>query len=372
MTPLPRPNKRRLGLARQKVGQPGAARQRTPGGAGAGDCHVRYVVDGEFVEAPSETTARDALEFADDRDDAMAMLLFPTPTEADVTALAEAWNLHPLLVEDLMQGGQRPKLERYGSVLSVVAKAAVYDDEAEEVRLAEFHLLTKGRAVALFCQDDVWLDGTIAAEYASHLDDLTADSLFDGSLLAQGPEAVVYRLVDAIVDGYSPVLAGLEIDREEIELQVFGGSPDAAERIYRLNREVFELVHASTSLDEVLQALRRGHDRYGVTEPMQSYLEDVADHLTIVRRRVFELRDALAQILTVNTTLVAQRQNEDMKKISGWAAVLFAPSLIGAIYGMNFDVMPELHWAFGYPLAIAAMLILAVVLYLLFKRKNWM
>ena len=122
----------------------------------------------------------------------------------------------------------------------------------------------------------------------------------------------------------------------------------------------------------MIDALRRGFDRYGIPEPLQTYLQDVADHLTRAAARVSELRDALSQILNVNATLVAQRQNEDMKKISGWAAILFAPTLIAAVYGMNFDEMPELHWAFGYPLAVGGMVSFALVLYLTFRRKKWM
>jgi magnesium transporter len=122
----------------------------------------------------------------------------------------------------------------------------------------------------------------------------------------------------------------------------------------------------------VLESLRQGFDRYGIPEALQSYLQDVADHLARVDTRVEALRDALSQILSVNATLVGQRQNEDMKKISGWAAILFAPTLIGAIYGMNFDHMPETHWLLGYPLALAAMVAFGITLYVVFKRKNWM
>ena len=109
---------------------------------------------------------------------------------------------------------------------------------------------------------------------------------------------------------------------------------------------------------------------YGKDEQLQTYLEDVSDNLATVIPDISELRDALNQILQVNSTLVSQRQNDDMKKISGWAAILFAPTLIGAIYGMNFDVMPELSWPLGYPMAIGAMVALAVVLYLVFKKKG--
>jgi len=135
---------------------------------------------------------------------------------------------------------------------------------------------------------------------------------------------------------------------------------------------VIDMQHATSSLTEVLHALRAGFGKYGIADELQTYLQDVSDHLTRAHSQVTEYRDALSQILNVNSTLVAQRQNEDMKKISGWAAILFAPTLIAAIYGMNFDVMPELHWAFGYPMAVVLMVAFAAVLYWIFKRSKWM
>ena len=182
----------------------------------------------------------------------------------------------------------------------------------------------------------------------------------------------MYRLLDAIVDAYDPVLRGLGIDREQIERQVFSGDPAAAARIYHLSREAVDLQHATASMSDLVEALRAGLGKYGVPDDLRVYLQDVADHLSRVTVRAAELREALTQILTVNATLVAQCQNEDMKKISGWAAILFAPTLIAAIYGMNFDVMPELHWAFDYPVAVALMVAFAAALYLIFKRAKWM
>jgi magnesium transporter len=125
-------------------------------------------------------------------------------------------------------------------------------------------------------------------------------------------------------------------------------------------------------MTDVLHSLRAGFGKYEIPDELQTYLQDVSDHLTRASSQAAELRDALSQILSVNSTLVAQRQNEDMKKISGWAAILFAPTLVAAVYGMNFDVMPELHWAFGYPFALALMAGFALALYLIFKRSKWM
>jgi magnesium transporter len=306
----------------------------------------------------------------------MVMSLYPSPTPESIAELATAWDLHPLLVEDLLHARQRPKLDRYGDVLFLVVRSAWYIDESEDVDFAEFHLLVRPGAVAVLCQSRHWIDGTDGLTFNADeiLDPGRPERtlLADESLLKLGPEAVVYRLLDTIVDGYTPVLQGLAIDKEQIEREVFSGATTAAERIYRLSQEVIDLQHATRALEEVVHALIAGFGKYGIPEQLQAYLRDVSDHLTRVNSRVAEYRDALSQILDVNATLVAQRQNEQMKKISGWAAILFAPTLIAAIYGMNFDLMPELHWTWGYPLAVLAMIAFAVALYVIFKVRKWM
>ncbi|PQZ61378.1 MULTISPECIES: magnesium and cobalt transport protein CorA [unclassified Microbacterium] len=333
---------------------------------------TRYVDAGHLVRAPRDTTVGDAQTFTEGDAERTALLLYPHPTPADIAELAESWHLHPLLVEDLLHAGQRPKLERYEDTLFLVVRSAWYVDSAEDVDFAEFHILVRPQAVAIFCQDRRWIDGLDADDASGAADRGDHTLLDDERLLEHGPEAVLYRLLDAIVDGYAPVLRGLEVDKEQIERQVFSGDATVTERIYRLSQEVIDLRQATSGLTEVLHALRKGFDRYGIPEALQTYLQDVADHLSRVDTQVAELRESLSQILTVNGTLVAQRQNEDMKKISGWAAILFAPTLIGAIYGMNFDNMPELHWTFGYPLAIGGMIAFALVLFLIFKRQKWM
>lgn len=334
---------------------------------------TRYVVDGHLTPAPPEVSIDEALRYAQDEPGTMTFSLFPAPTADDVDELAEAWGLHPLLVEDLHHAGQRPKLERYGEVLFLVVRSARYLDDIEDVDFSEFHVLVRPHAIAVLCQDGRWIDGSDETTLPGSSAEIADRTLLDDDrLLALGPEAVLYRLLDAIVDGYLPVLRGLAVDKEQIERQVFSGDSAVTERIYRLSQEIIDLQHATSSLTEVLDALGRGFDRYGIPDALRAYLQDVTDHLTRVDTRVSELREALAQILTVNATLVSQRQNEDMKKISGWAAILFAPTLIGAVYGMNFDSMPELHWTFGYPLAVSAMVALGAGLYLVFKRKRWM
>ena len=205
-------------------------------------------------------------------------------------------------------------------------------------------------------------------------------------LLARGTEAVLYAILDAAVDAYVPVVAGLANDIDEIETQVFDGDPGVSRRIYELTREVIDFQRAAVPRVSMLDQLSNGFDKCGIGDDLQQYLRDVADHVAHVTERVDEFRILLRDILTVNATLVAQRQNEEMqetteannrqteetRKISAWAAILFAPSIISGIYGMNFRIMPELRWAFGYPFAIGLMLVVGVGLYVIFRKLRWL
>lgn len=356
-----------------------SGRQADPGPEPVVPVLTRLIEGAALREISAETGFAEALAHAGAGGGRLALSVMPVPSPEAIAELASAWKLHPLLVEDLLHAGQRPKLERYGQVLFLVVRSARYLDEREEVEFSEFHFVMRPGALVIICQDGRLVDGTDARAaadggfdaVAATLDD-SAPLLVERGLLKLGAEAVVYRLLDAIIDGYFPVLEGLQTDREQVERQVFGGEGSAAERIYRLTREVIDLLHAATALARVVEHLAEGADKYRIPDELRAYLQDVADHLTRVIAETSELRDALAQILNVNATLVAQRQNEDMKKISGWAAILFAPTLIAAVYGMNFDRMPELHWGFGYPIAVGGMLAFAATLYVIFKRKKWM
>ncbi|MGO1855219.1 MAG: magnesium and cobalt transport protein CorA [Microbacteriaceae bacterium] len=335
---------------------------------------ARYVVDGIPTPVPDGVTVAAATEIAHENPGQMAMFLYAHPRAEQIEELAAAWDLHPVLFEDLIHAGQRPKLERYGDTLFLVARAARYLDDTEEVDFGEFHVLLRPGAVAVICQDDRWISAPDGVRH--HPDDIDFGDreramLTDQALLKMGPIAVVYMLLDTIVEAYLPVLHGITNDKEEIERQVFSGDLSVAERIYRLSREVIEIQQAIASLTDAVDMLRSDAEDQKVSPELLTRLDSVADNLTQAATKVSMLREALTQILSVNATLVNQRQNEDMKKISGWAAILFAPSLVGGIYGMNFEVMPELSWHLGYLFALGAMLVLAVVLYLVFKRSKW-
>jgi magnesium transporter len=307
-------------------------------------------------------------------DDRMVWLGLYRPDAAELGELAEQYDLPELAVEDAIKAHQRPKFERYGDTLFVVLKAARYLDAAEEVDFGELHLFL-GRSFVI----------TVRHSESPDLSRVRRRLESDPELLARGSEAVLYAILDAVVDGYAPVVAGLENDIDEIEVEVFRGDPQVSRRIYELSQEVVDFQRAAQPLTGILAAITAGFEKYGVDEELRSYLRDVADHVTSVTERVEGFRLQLRDILTVNATLVAQRQNEEIreltetslaqgeevKKISAWAAILFAPTLVGTVYGMNFTHMPELDWRFGYPLALVLMLMVSVVLFVVFKRRDW-
>jgi magnesium transporter len=329
--------------------------------------------DGRRVESPP-TVAETARRLREQRG-TMAWIGLYRPAETQLLALAEEFGLHELAVEDAIVAHQRPKLERYGDTLFVVLRAARYLDDVEEVEFGELHLFVGSKFVL-----------TVRHSQAPDLAEVRRRMEGDPDLLALGPEAVLYAILDGVVDGYAPVVAGLQNDIDEIETEVFRGDPKVSRRIYELSREVIEFQRATSPLLSMLDGLMAGFEKYRTDEELQRYLRDVADHATIVAERVDGFRQMLADILTVNATLVRQAQNEEIKalteasydqneeikKVSAWAAILFAPTLIGTVYGMNFGHMPELRWVFGYPFALALMLVVSLTLYAIFKRRGWL
>ena len=296
------------------------------------------------------------------------------PTRDEMDAVAAEFELHHLVVDDTVKAHQRPKIERYGNVLVAVLRPAQYLDETERVEFGELHVLV----------GPSWI---ITSRYAETPDLGVVRERLEASpdLLALGPEAVLYAVLDQVVDEYVPVIEGLATDIDEIEFQVFDGDPLVSRRIYELLREVIELQRATQPLPEILGSLKDGFEKYHVDQELRTLLRDVEDHALKVIGRVDGFRALLENILTVNATLVGQRQNEEtqrlteaqlaqseeVKKISSWAAILFVPTLVAGIYGMNFEEMPELGWVWGYPFALVLMFAGSAGLYLVFKRRGW-
>ncbi|WP_329315246.1 magnesium and cobalt transport protein CorA [Streptomyces sp. NBC_01262] len=329
--------------------------------------------DGRRVSTPS--TLAEAYTQLRQEPGAMAWIGLYRPNEPELVSLAKEFDLHPLALEDAIQAHQRPKLERYGETLFVVLRAARYLDAPEEVDFAELHIFV-GPGFVL----------TVRHGSAPDLSAVRRRMESTPELLKLGPEAVLYAILDTVVDGYAPVVDGVENDIDESEIQVFSGDPQVSRRIYELSQEVLEFQRATRPLAPMLEGLTAGFAKYGTDEELQRYLRDVADHVLHTIERVDGFRLQLSDMLTVNATLVAQQQNaemkalteasfeqnEEIKRISSWAAILFAPTLVGTIYGMNFVHMPELGWVFGYPFAIFLMAVVCGSLYLIFKRRGWL
>ncbi|EGD40440.1 magnesium/cobalt transporter CorA [Nocardioides sp. WG-D5] len=329
-------------------------------------------VGGDRVDSPS--TLADTYRSLHEHDDAMAWIGLYQPNQHELASLADEFGLHELAVEDAILAHQRPKIERYDDTLFVVLRAAWYVDETEDIDFGELHL---------FVGPDFVL--TVRHGAQPDLSPVRRRMESNPDLLRLGPEAVLYAILDRVVDGYAPVVAGLANDIDEIETEMFRGDTQVSRRIYELSREVVEFQRATRPLLGVVRSLAAGFSKYRTDEELQRYLRDVEDHVIGTVEQIDEFRNLLRDILTVNATLVAQQQNEEMKalselsvqqndevkKISGWAAILFAPTLVGTVYGMNFDFMPELQWRYGYFMALGLMLTVNVVLYILFRRRNW-
>jgi len=284
----------------------------------------------------------------------------PTPDEFD--SVRREFELHELAVEDAMKGHQRPKLDVYGNdQLFIVLKTARYF-EPDTLEFGEIHIFVGEGYVV-----------TVRHGEATPLHDVRLQLEKRPDMLRHGAGAVLHAILDKVVDDYTPVMTNLDVDITELEAEAFGDEVPIGltERIYRLKRQVINLHRAIAPLSEPLGRLSDG--RYPlIHENMRPYFRDVYDHLLRAVQQADQFRELLTSILEANLTQVSVRQNEEMRKISAWAAILAVPTLIAGIYGMNFQNMPELSWRYGYPLAVLVMVGISAGLYRFFRHINWL
>jgi len=297
-------------------------------------------------------------------DGGLAWVALHRPTAEEFSAVAREFALHERSVQDAVNPHQRPKLERYGETLFCVLRAARYVDDVEAVEFSEVHVFAARHLVV-----------TVRHGEAPDLPGLRLRLESRPDLLRRGPTAVLHAIIERVVEDYAPVLAGVEHDIDEIEDEVFGGRADVSRRVYELSREVIAFQRATRPLAAMLERLMAGRD---VDEDERMRLGAVQHHAFRVLEQADGFRQLLQSILNVNLTLetkalneASNAQNEDVKMISAWAAILFAPTLVGTVYGMNFDAMPELRWRFGYLAALLLMVGTSGALYLLFRRRRW-
>jgi magnesium transporter len=323
------------------------------------DCAIYR--DGQRTEAPESL---DELFDACRKGDGIAWLGLCRPTAEEFAVVAREFELHPLAVEDAVNAHQRPKLERYGDTLFLVLRPARYIDETETVEFGEVHVFAGPHFVI-----------TVRHGNPPNLAGVRRRLETRPDLLQRGTVAIVHAILDRVVDEYEPVVDGIENDIDEIEDEVFDGNPHVSRRIYELAREVIGFQRATKPLAPILDGLMRACH---ADEEERRYLRDVQDHALRIQEQAAGFRELLQNILSVNLTLetkalseTSNAQNEEVKKISAWAAILFAPSMVGTVYGMNFRDMPELDWALGYPFALGLMALVCFSLYGVFKRRRW-
>jgi magnesium transporter len=323
-------------------------------------------VDCGLYEGGQRRGGRIALETALDEaaacDDGFVWIGLHDPEPDVIHAVADHFDLHPLAVEDAVHSHQRAKLELYGETLFCVLKTARYVDSRE--------LIEVGELMVFVGQDFVV---TIRHGEGSPLGDVRADLEAHPDLLGVGPSSVLYAVSDRVVDDYAGVIDGLANDIDEIEAEVFSGSEDnAAERIYRLKREVMDFRRAVTPLQAPMQRLASRQTGLPLDPRTEDYFRDVHDHLVRDVDRIGTFDELLTGVLQANLAQLTARDNQDMRRISAWVAIIAVPTMVFAIYGMNFDHMPELHWRYGYPMVLAAVALVCFGLYRRFKRVGWL
>ena len=316
-------------------------------------------VDGRRA-AKQPSSLQETYEELRQLDDGVAWIDLYKPTQEEFESVAQELELSPRVIEGAIKPQQRPKLVRYGDSLFVVLKTARYLDEPEKVEFSEVHVLVGKDFIV-----------TVRYEAIPALEEVRRRLEGEPELLRQGPQPILREIMDQIVDDYEPVLEGLGTDIQEVEVEVFGGNADVSQRIYELSRELVQFQRATSPL---ARSLERGAERneHDIDPELRSYLRELHDRVLRVEEPTEGFRDMLSDILVVNLTLIGVRQNDQTKKISAWAAILIVPTLITGIYGMNFDFMPELHWTFGYPFALALMVSISVGLYAVFRHVRWL
>jgi magnesium transporter len=307
-------------------------------------------------EAP-EIVARDRTA----SDTAFAWIDLHEPSDSELRQAQGLFGLHDLAVEDAQTPHQRPKIERYGNALAVVLCTLHYLDEVQAVETGQVSIFVGNHYVVT-----VWHGDRSELEQAhATLDEMP-------TALSHGPAAVLWAICDAVVDQYESVTRSIEADVDAIETAVFGAScTSEAERIYMLKREVLEMRRAVVPLREPIERFARA-DALHVDSAAAVYFRNVAGHVARVCEQTDSLDKLLGSALDAHIARVSVQQNDDMRRISAWIAIAAGPTVVCAIYGMNFQRMPELHWRYGYFMVLSFIAAGCIALYASFRRSGWL
>jgi len=284
------------------------------------------------------------------------------PSPELLRQLQQEFGLHDLAIEDAQVAHQRPKLEQYGDSIFVVLRPTLLSSDQERIELAETHIFVGPRYV-------VSVRHGATPSYAA----VRARCECTPALLAKGPGFVLYAIMDFVVDQYFPVVDLLGDKLEQLEDAIFSQTFNrtTVQRIYELKRNMLEVKRAVSPLVDVCNRLMR-FDQPLIPEDTRPYFRDVYDHAIRINEHVDTLRELLTGALEAHLSLTAVAQNDAMKKLAGWAAIIGVPTMVAGVYGMNFKFMPELEWHYGYPAVMAVMLGACGYLYYRFKRSGWL
>jgi len=282
------------------------------------------------------------------------------PSEDLLRRIQQEFGLHDLAVEDAFRAHQRPKIEEYGNSLFIVLRTAQLQDG--KIAFGETHIFLGPRYV-------VSVRHGASLSYA----EVRARCESTPHLLRKGPGFVLYALMDFVVDHYFPIVDALEDELERLEEQIFGGkfNRESTEEIYDLKRDLVALKRAVSPLMEICNRSMR-FDVGLIPEDTRLYFRDVYDHVIRINETVDNMRELLTTALEANLALISIGQNEVMKKLAAWAAILAVPTMIAGVYGMNFEFMPELHWKYGYAVVMVGMLGVCGFVYSRFQRAGWL
>ncbi|MEV0485096.1 magnesium/cobalt transporter CorA [Streptomyces sp. NPDC050508] len=333
-----------------------------------GSSVVKCVAYQDGARVPVAGDLVDTVERVRKKDDGFVWLGLHEPTNEEFAGIAELFDLHPLAVEDAVEAHQRPKVERYGETLFAVFKTVCY---VEHEKLTATSEVVDTGEIMVF----VGADFVITVRHGRHgsLGPLREELESNPRQLAKGPAAVLHAIADHVVDDYLSVTDSVQADIDQVETDVFAENGARADpgRIYQLKRELLELKRAVVPLSRPLEELATRPMRL-IGPEIQAYFRDVSDHLLRAKEQIASFDELLNSILQAHLAQVTVAQNEDMRKITAWAAVIAVPTMVCGVYGMNFDNMPELHWRFGYPLVIGVITVSCLALYRGFRRNGWL
>ncbi|WP_033310677.1 magnesium and cobalt transport protein CorA [Streptomyces iakyrus] len=333
-----------------------------------GSSVVNCVTYRDGVRTPARGDLVDTVQRVRKNREGFVWLGLHEPTDQEFAGIAELFDLHPLAVEDAIEAHQRPKLERYGETLFAVFKTVCYVEHEELTATSE--VVNTGE-IMLF----VGADFVITVRHGRHgsLGPLREELESDPGQLAKGPSAVLHAIADHVVDDYLTATDSVQADIDQVETDVFSESGARTDpgRIYQLKRELLELKRAVVPLSRPLEDLATRPIR-AVDPEIQAYFRDVSDHLLRAKEQIAAFDELLNSILQAHLAQVTVAQNEDMRKITAWAAIIAVPTMVCGVYGMNFEHMPELHWRYGYGMVIGVISVACVALYRGFRRSGWL